>query len=401
MNDRSLLAPMAYLREIRDYLREREGDLWAWFTAERAKADYGEALRLNLQNSATPLLPEAHPELYRALENAQLALGVDLPVTLYQAQDSSSQSNATLFYLPNESHIVLRGPIVSLLQPLEWTAVFGHELAHRLLWDAEDGDFLIADHLLDTISRESGAQSAYVETARRFRLSTEIFADRGAFRATHDLTTTVTALVKISTGLTLANGEHYLEQAEAIFAQGEVTTSALSHPEIFMRVHALARWTSGDGTVDTWVRAMVAEKPELATLDLLEQQSLTALTRRFLAQYLQPEWFQSEAVLAQARRYFADFTPSESEEDPTLVDELRQSGKLLHEYFIFVLLDFVRVDPDLGQQPLIAALRWAEALGASRPFEKLVAKELGVKARELAKIKPPTAAAVGWTEVKS
>lgn len=400
MNDRLLLTPIAYLREIRDYLREHERDLWKWFAAERAKKAYGEELRQSLLKSADRLAPADHLALYSYLGNAQRALGLEGPVTLYQSKNVSSQSNATLFYLPKESHIVLSGPIISLLQPVEWTAVFGHELAHRVLWDAENGDFLIADHILEATSNDPDALPVYLETARRFRLNTEIFADRGALNAAQDLAKTVSALVKISTGLTTSNRESYLEEVAEIFAKGEVKTSAVSHPEIFMRAHALARWSSGDESVDTWVQALIAEKPELANLDLLEQQRVTTLTRRLLSQYLRPSWFRSEKVLAQARQYFADFVPAEAE-DLTLMDELRQSGKLLSEYFIFVLLDFVRVDPDLDQPPIIAALRWSEELGIGPAFEKLLTKELGVKARALAKLKAQTAETVASAAAKS
>lgn len=390
----TLLAPVAYLREIRDCLRQHEPDLWTWFSAERSKKDYGEELRLSLLKSADRLAPADHLAMYGYLGNAQRALGLEVPVTLYQSRSTASQPNATLFYLPEESHIVLSGPIMGLLEPLEWTAVFGHELAHRILWDAEGGDFLIADHILEASSHEPGAPSVYLETARRFRLNTEIFADRGALKATQNLAKTVSALVKISTGLTISNRESYLKQAAEIFANGEVRTSAVSHPEIFMRAHALACWSHGDENVDTWVRATVAAKPELTNLDLLEQQSVMNLTRRLLAQYLRPTWFQTDAVLIQARSYFGDFVPAESD-DATLLEELRRSGKLLSEYFIFILLDFVRVDPDLALQPLAAALQWSERLGIAPFFEGLVTKELGVKSRELAKMKAQTAELIG------
>lgn len=397
MNERPPLSPTAYHREVRDYLREHERELWTWFASARASENYSEDLRVSLLKTAYRLAPSDHAELYGYLANAQRALGLDLPVTLYQTQSTSSQSNATLFYLPKESHIVLSGPIISLLQPLEWTAVFGHELAHRILWDAEDGDFLIADRILEAITNDARALPAHLETARRFRLHTEIFADRGALHATQDLPKTVSALVKISTGLTVSSGESYLAQAAEIFAKEDVKTSAVSHPEIFMRAHALARWSAGEDNVDTWVHAVVSDRPELAVLDLLDQQRMMALTQRLLGQYLRPPWFRSDAVLAQARLYFADFVPTESD-DLTLVEELRQTGKLLTEYFAYVLLDFIRIDPDLDQQPLTAALRWAEELGISPSFEKLVTKELGVKARELAKLKTQMAAAVSSTE---
>jgi hypothetical protein len=53
-----------------------------------------------------------------------------------------------------------------------------------------------------------------------------------------------------------------------------------------------------------------------------------------------------------------------------------------------VLLDFVRADRNLEELPLAAALRWSEELGIAAAFEKLAQKELGVKPRDVAKLKP-------------
>lgn len=394
MNNHSHLAPTAYHREVRDYLRENERDLWAWFSTAQRKENYAEDLRLSLLKSTYRLSAVDHPDLYQQLTVALRAFGFEIPVTLYQAQAGPTQANATLFHLPDEAHIVLSGPIVSLLGPVEWVAVLGHELAHRLLWQAEDGDYLIADRILEATANDPRARPAHIETARRYRLHTEIFADRGALLAAGNLPQTVSALVKISTGLSISRGEAYLTQAAEIFAKGEVRSAALSHPEMFMRAHALALWAEGNVSSDTLLRSMIAGPVSTDNLDLLDQRGLAQLTRRFLAQLLRPAWFRSDAALAQARLYFADFVPSENE-DVSLLPELAEQRELVSSYFAYILLDFVNVDPELDQLPLASALRWAEDLGILPTLEKLLSKDLGIKARDVAKLKPKVAELLG------
>ena len=91
--------------------------------------------------------------------------------------------------------------------------------------------------------------------------------------------------------------------------------------------------------------------------------------------------------MGHAKLHFPDLVPNLSE-DITLVADLCESGSLLKDYFAFLLLDFAHVDRELEDVPLAAALRWAENLGISSHFEKLVSKELGIKTRELNKLKP-------------
>src|SRR5581483_236739 len=154
MNDAPALAPLPYHRQIRHYLKEREQELWNWFASARAKEDYAEALRLSLLKSTYRLAATDHPELYSHVAAACQGLQLDVPVTLYQAQVASAQANAAIYFLPHEAHIVLSGPISTLLNSTELTAVFGHELAHFFLWQAENEDFLIADRILQAVGND-------------------------------------------------------------------------------------------------------------------------------------------------------------------------------------------------------------------------------------------------------
>jgi hypothetical protein len=380
------LAPLPYHREIRDYLKAHEPELWQWFTSTRAKENYAEDLRLSLLKSTYRLAPDSHPDLYQHAANAARALGLDLPIFLYQAQSTASEVNASIYYLPAEAHIVFSGPLTRLLDPIELAAMFGHELAHHLLWRTENEEFLITDRILHAVCTDAHAEAVHHETARRYRLNTEIFADRGSALVAQNLPKVISALVKTTTGLTEVSGDDYLAQAGEIFAKGPVITDSLSHPESFIRAHALALWTRRATDADPVIRTILEGPPALGSLDLGHQQALTALTRRFLAQLLQPAWFQSDAILAQARLLFPDFQPAQAK-DPALLDDLRATGALLKDYFAYLLLDFAHLDKDLDDAPIAAALRWAEDLGIAAHVEKLMHKELGLKPRELTQLK--------------
>src|SRR5690349_24223483 len=109
-----ILEPLPYHSELRDYLKAEEPDLWNWFSSAQAKADYTENLRLELLKTTYRLDPEGHPELNQCVSEAKARLQLDIPITLYQAQNSH-QINAALFYIPGQGHIVFSGPVLTLL----------------------------------------------------------------------------------------------------------------------------------------------------------------------------------------------------------------------------------------------------------------------------------------------
>src|SRR5882724_3638611 len=100
------LEPTPYHRALVDYLRAQEQELWKWFASAQAKIEYTEALRLALLKTTYRLDAQGHPELAQAAEEAKAALGLDFPVTLYQAQQSG-ELNAALYFIPGEGHVVL------------------------------------------------------------------------------------------------------------------------------------------------------------------------------------------------------------------------------------------------------------------------------------------------------
>jgi predicted SprT family Zn-dependent metalloprotease len=391
------LEPLPYHVELKGYLKSRECELWNWFASAQAKADYTENLRLELLKSTYRLDAEGHPDLYANVNEAKQRLQLDIPITLYQAQ-TSLQLNASLFYIPEEGHIVFSGPVLTLLNADELKSVIGHELAHYHLWKREGGEFHIADRLLQAVADDPRASSSHEQTARRYQLYTEIFADRGSFCVTGDVNPVIAGLVKIQTGLAQVSAPSYLKQAEEIFAKGNVATEGLSHPEAFIRARALSLWQRQGDDASTQIASMIEGAVSLEELDLLEQARLTGRTRRLLEYLLQPKWFQTATVLAHARMFFDDFQPP-STRDVTALDGLKSSDTRLCDYLCYLLLDFVTADPDLDDMPLAAALDLSRRLELDSQLEKLAARELKMKVRDVRRIKEQAAEMLAKAEV--
>jgi len=389
------LEPLPYHVELRDYLKSQERELWSWFASAQAQADYTETLRLQLLKSTYRLDAEGHPELFRAVDEARARLQLDIPVTLYQAQDVQ-QFNAALLFIPGEGHILFSGPVLTLLNPDELKSVVGHEMAHYHLWGRDGGEFLVADRLLQAVASDPRAAASHEQRARRFQLYTEIFADRGSLAVTGDVHPVVAGLVKIQTGLAQVSAVAYLKQAEEIFANREVTTEGLSHPEAFIRARALALWQERRADAAAEICAMIEGATALDDLDLPGQVRLTHATRRLLERLLRPKWFQTPAVLGHAKLFFDDFRPAAAKEPAPA--ELNCSDPKLREYLSYVLLDFVTADPELDPLPLAAALELSRELEFDAPFEKLAAKELKLKVRDVRKLKEQAAGLLARAE---
>lgn len=379
------LEPLPYHLEVREYLKSQERELWKWFASAQAKADYTENLRLELLKSTYRLAPEGHADLYANLNDAKAKLQLDIPVTLYQAQNGS-QLNAALFFIPEEGHIVFSGPVFNLLSAEELKSVLGHELAHYHLWRRDGGEFHIAGRLLQAVSNDPRASASHEQTARRYQLYTEIFADRGSLSVTGEVNSVVAGLVKVQTGLSHVSAEGYLKQAEEIFAKRNVATEGASHPEAFIRARALALWQEKREDATAKIVHMIEGSATLDELDLLGQAAMARKTRRLLEYLLQPKWIQTPAVLGHARLFFDDFKPS-STRDPATLAELKSEDPKIAEYLCYLLLDFVTADPELDEMPLAAALEVCEQLELQSQFERIAARELKMKPRDVKRLK--------------
>ena len=80
-------------------------------------------------------------------------------------------------------------------------------------------------------------------------------------------------------------------------------------------------------------------------------------------------------------------------------DELKSGDAKMREYICFVLLDFTKADPDLDDLPLAAALELSRQLDLDAQFEKLAARELKMKSRDIRRIKEQAVELLAKAEV--
>jgi Zn-dependent protease with chaperone function len=379
----SPLTPLPQHLALVDWLRREEKEVWRWFgDKETAAMDAGET-RLSLLRDMYRMDAEGHPDVFREISRACAALGVQAEVHAYQAQHET-QPNAAVYHLPGEAHVVFSGPILSLLSAEELRGVIGHELAHHLLWQMNNGEFLLADRILHAAAAHPGAEPAHARSARVWRLATELFADRGAFLASGSLEAAVGGLVKATTGLANVNAKSYLSQAKEVFSKSKPKIDQVSHPETFIRARALQLWVEEDDSLEETIDRMLDSDDDLDGLTLLQQAELSMLTRRFLAHLLAPYWFQTEATMAHARLFFQDFSTAP---DPGIIAEIAARPVSQREYCTQLMLDFCAVDPDLHDAPIARGLSIARDLECLGAFEKMLGKALNVKAKDLKRLK--------------
>ncbi len=130
-------APLPYHRTLVELLQSQEQGLWKWFASTRQRGEQAEAVKLDLLKSTYRLDRPAQPKLYELADEVRERIKLSCSVTLYQAQTGSAL-NAALAYLPGEAHVILGGPLASVLSENELRAVLAHELAHFLLLEEDD-----------------------------------------------------------------------------------------------------------------------------------------------------------------------------------------------------------------------------------------------------------------------
>ncbi len=382
----TVLKPLPYQLAIRDYLKSEEPEVWQWFASNTVRDDQAEAVRFDLLKTTYRVDRESQPNLYQVAEEVASQLSLDVPITIYQAQNPQG-INASLAYLPNEAHIVLHGSIASKLDDAELRCLLGHELSHLMLWRDWEGEFLLTSQVLDAMVNDSAAHTAHFATSRLFDLYGEIFCDRGALHVVNDPLAVVSMLVKVHTDADEVDPKSYLSQAEEIFAQQSAHAGEQTHPETFIRARAVKLWSNSDPKANSIVQQMIEGPPALETLDLLAQQKISALTKRLLDALLAPAWMQSDVAMAHARGFFDGYTSADdTTHDDTLQSDLDTTDQSLQDYYCYVLLDFVAIDRDLEEYPLAAALKLSHRLGFKDRFVEIARKELRLRKRQIEKI---------------
>lgn len=382
-----MVLPTAYLSELCALVQETEPELWNFFASAPRTSALVEEVRANLLRSAYRLDDSVHVDVLEAAALAAESLGLDDPVTLYQAQDGGGgYGNAACLSIPGQVHVVFSGATLSLLDGDELVAVMGHELAHHVLWSLDGGAYWILDRLVHASAEDLGARASHEETARLLRLNTELVADRGAHLAVDgDTSVTISALVKLATGLSTVSGEAYLRQSEEILAAAQEGVGPSSHPETYVRAWALARWVAeGEGAEEAISRQLTGTRT-LNTLDLVAQHRLTELSQRLVRQWLEPAWSRTDPLLAHAKAFGGLAVPRGRGKVPAPVTatELASWGTEVGDYVSYVLLDLATVDGEVAEPAMAASLVLSDELGLPKPFDAIVRKELGITVKDL------------------
>ena len=379
------LEPLAYHRAVVGYLTTSEPEIWAWAMAQETRGEQVEEVRATLLRQNYRLDAAVHPEIYEDCRAVLAALAVEAPVTIYQAPDSTM--NAALWYVPGEIHLVLYGPVLEKLSRAERVALFGHELAHYKLWSIEGGIYHVATTVLDHVLAYPNAAPSHAETARIYRLTTELYADRGGAVAANATAPAIATLVKTMTGLLSVDAEAYLRQAAELEATKPVA-EGVTHPEIFLRAQALDKWWRADVDLEDWLTERIRGPLSIATLDLLRQQDMTAMTRAVLATLAKDPAARGEAVAAQLRRYFPDWGPDETPIDAAALAPAR-SDAATREYLIALSFDLAMADPDDRDAMLVAGARLAQDYDGLAAFREALKRDLKMNRQAITRLLAP------------
>lgn len=385
------LTPLAYHLELADFLMRQEPDVWRWEAAkdqpphshsEQAQAQR-DALRIELLRDSYRIPSDSHPAIHACLQRAMQNLGIQVPANLYQS--SALESNASLVFVPGEVHIILHGRLLEQMSEEELTAIFGHELAHYVLWTCEGGKFHVVERILRGALESDYQQPQVRESYRRYLLHTELFADRGSAMAVGAVEPAVAALVKAHTGINHVDAKAYLQQAEEIAQVAQEKSEAYTHPEAYLRARALMQWWEGHDGADQWIREQLQGRIELEALDFLQQQELQVMVRRYLSGFLHGTAFVSDAVTAQLRHLFPDWRANEPMMDCQAILDCkidRGVKRLLNA----LMMDLCLADPDQQDAMLHHALQHAIRLESLDDLIVNLRRDVGLNKREIDKL---------------
>jgi hypothetical protein len=376
------LQPFDYHTKLRGNLKGQK-KTWDWFSSVKVKDEQLQEFKSNLLKNTYRLDKESNPELYEKVQVAKDKLGLNIDVTIYQAQNSVD-NNAGISYLPGEAHIVLSGQIMKLLTGDELLSIIAHELSHVRLFTIENSEFEVADRIITSIANDYRSEDVYIETARLFRLYMELYCDRGSLLVTNSIDTVLSGLIKINTGLDKVSVESYLKQAEEIFVAEKAKSEYQTHPENYIRVRALKLWETEKENSEKQIRDMIEGDIQLNGLDIFKQNKIKDLTFSLIKLLLKPKWTRTTAVLSLAKQYKSDFKTDDTIViNDELVNTISSLSKSVKEYLSYVLLDFALVDPTLEDVPMGFAFQLAEDLALKDFFNEVVKKELKLGERKL------------------
>lgn len=368
-----VFGPLKYHRDLVDYLKSEEPEVWAWARSVEARQQQTTEIRDMLLRETYRLEPASHPQVFEAFQEAMAKLEIEAPATLYQANDGTM--NASLYYIPGEIHLVFFGPVLERLSERELLALMGHELAHYKLWSLDNEDYYNASRVLDNAISYAEAQPSHHETARLLSLHTELYADRGSAVVAGEVGLAISILVKMMTGLSNVDPQAYLRQAEELEANAQ-KSEGLSHPETFLRARALDLWWRANSKLDEWLEQRLHGPISIDALDLLRQREVTEMTHGFFVRILRDAQGDMTDVATQIRRFFPRFKP-----DDTPLDLARMASEKIDDstrgYFISLMFDCAMADPDARDDVMAAAVKIVREIGAADQFKAALKRDLG------------------------
>jgi Peptidase family M48 len=366
------LEPLAYQHDVITYLQSEERHAWEWFASGALKPEVGD-VRDTMLRDTYRLETVGHPLVFEACQTAMGRLGIEAPVTLYQANDGSM--NASLVYVPGEIHLVFFGPILEKLNQAELLALMGHELSHFLLWSMGGGQHYRASRVFDHALSYPDAKPSHRETARLLSLHTELFADRGAAIAAGEPGPAIAVLVKVMTGLTNVDPEAYLRQAQEVETKAD-KSQGLSHPEIYLRARALQLWWEDDPERDAWLEKRLQGPLSIEALDLMGQAKLSRMTRAFLARMMVEIEDCSDEIITQVRAVFPDF----GRQEEALIDlaeiGVERIDDATRDYFVALMFDLAMADSDATEAVMLAAAKTAAEIGATERLTSALRRDI-------------------------
>lgn len=375
---------LSYHQKVFHFFKQQQ-KTWDFFAADKVKEEQLEAYKNELLKNTYKFDASSDSLLFELLDKAKEKLGLsDLLIQIYQAQHTD-EINASIIYFHKEAHIVFSGSIKQLMNEEELLAILAHELAHVKLYTMLDGQVEITDRIITAIANNYNSEPAYYETARLFKLYTEIYCDRGAYEVLEKTAPVITSLIKAATGLSEVSAESYVRQAEEIFSvDSQTRANSFSHPENFIRARAIHLWHAQKEEAEEEISRMIEGWSDIDQLDIFKQEELSRLTREFLELYLKPKWFQSPLILSHATQFFADFNGNP---DVILEMEFRERVEEAHasvqDYLCYLMLDFAMLDAGLEEIPFGWAYQLSEDLAIKDAFDNIVKKELKLSNKRL------------------